>query len=72
MTAQEMFAELGYGVAKKDVEILAYSDENYTVLFYFFNKTYSFFKSDNYTSHWVHVVVHNAITQQMKELGWIE
>lgn len=71
-TAKEMFEKLGFSIDEQDEEVIAYSDENYRVLFYFINKTYSFYRREDDVSSWVHVVVHQAITQQLKELGWLE
>ena len=71
-TAKEMFEKLGFSIDEQDEEVIAYSDENYRVLFYFINKTYSFYRKEDDVSSWVHVVVHQAITQQLKELGWLE
>ena len=71
-TAKELFEKLGFSIDEQDEEVIAYSDENYRVIFYFINKTYSFYRKEDDVSSWVHVVLHQAITQQLKELGWLE
>lgn len=71
-TAKEMFEKLGFSIDEQDEEVIAYSDDNYRVIFYFINKTYSFYRKEDDVSSWVHVVLHQAITQQLKELGWLE
>ena len=70
MTAEQMFKELGY---KKCVSIPGYTDgsfeyikENeYYVAFIRYDKSY-------YSNKFIGVELHKAITQQMKELRWLD
>ena len=82
MTAKEMFEELGYRITKKyPLATLCYEFENS-----FGNKFYILFNSKFKTftpiAHFLHERNHTyfpalsiqdlqAITQQMKELGWL-
>lgn len=80
MNAREMFEELGYKFEKLNYqgETYFYSNKNsyggndyVRIWFYIETKTYSvhsIYGSNNY----VDIKLHQAIHQQMKELGWIE
>lgn len=71
-TAQEMFEKLGYTLDAKAEDCMSYSNENNQIFFYEFNKTYSFRRLEDDMSEWVGVKLHQAITQQMCELGWLD
>ena len=75
MNAQEMFEELGYKFNEDEIEIM-YSFPKYYDGYYLrivFDKimsSYKVTKLNHSTS--IGIKLHQAITQQMKELGWIE
>ena len=86
MTAKEMFEELGYKIAVKDDEVLMYSQElgNGTKFIYFrlIYKAiseyhlgyggYVLYDSNSKVQITFTAIEHKAITQQMKELGWLD
>lgn len=70
-SAEGMFEKLGYTLDAKAEDCMSYSDKNNQLFFYEFNKTYSFRRLEDDMSEWVGVELHKAITQQMRELGWL-
>lgn len=68
MTAKEMFKELGYEVNKNKfyLEYRKKGWEEEYINFYFEKREYV---CGQYT---IGIELHKAITQQMKELGWLE
>ena len=75
MTAKEMFEKLGYKQEKDTNEFITYSDKGIIITFCKYTQSYStkyldYFTGDT-TSYFVDVKDHLAITEQMKELGWI-
>ena len=74
MNAQEMFEELGYKKVKYSMEILTYKRKNHYVLFKY-NQTYHYYYIKKKTRHTLScfpILLEKAITQQMKELGWLD
>lgn len=70
MTAEQMFKELGY---KKCVSIPGYTDGS----FEYINKkghyvSFSLYDKTFYSSSFVGDELYKAITQRMKELGWLD
>lgn len=64
-TAQEMFEELGYHKEKKIVGgYISYFCCDYEIMFDLNEKEYS--------ASEITIELHKAITQQMKELGWLD
>ena len=79
MNAQEMFEKLGYKKASSHIEqiitnLLSYEKGLYKIDFDLLGKIYIAYKEENdeWTSIIIEIDEHQAITQQMKELGWIE
>lgn len=70
-SAEGMFEKLGYTLDAKAEDCMSYSNKNNQLFFYEFDKTYSFRRLEDDMSEWVGVELHQAITQQMKELGWL-
>ena len=70
-SAEGMFEKLDYTLDAKAEDCMSYSNKNNQLFFYEFNKTYSFRRLEDDMSEWVSVSLHKAITQQMKELGWL-
>jgi len=84
MKAKDMFEALGYKiVSSKDEEVLIYfSGDRY--LYFILKETHIYGKSKGYGAYiilddsgkkiqtTISINLHLAITQQMKELGWIE
>jgi len=76
MTAKEMFKELGYKLKNSNDEEIEYIEDiesryKNTITFELIGKKYdctSYFTSSIYITP----KLHQAITQQLKELGWIE
>lgn len=85
-TAKEMFKELGYKIAVSDKDVLMYWRGNYDTTFIYFKliarcivgkhigfgayiSSYNDYRKIQYT---IRPNELKAITQQMKELGWIE
>lgn len=73
MTAKEMFEELGYDEIKNDCYYLDYACGDNVISFCKKLKTYASYCSGDKHSTCVYINVeeHNAITNQMKELGWL-
>lgn len=74
-SAVGLFDELGYSLSRNNDEELVYSESLETsvcnhISFDKVNKTYQCY-SNQYTCVDVNVKLHIAITQQMKELGWL-
>lgn len=68
MKAKEMFGDLGYKVVFDTETSLIYEMTGFKsqVIFHHFSRKYSLYALSS------SVKLHQAITQQMKELGWIE
>ena len=72
MKAQQMFMELGWNEMTKYLDIsIRVSNGKSTIHFYLIDKTWN--HTDWYIgrSDGISVDLHQAITQQMEELGWI-
>lgn len=78
MKAKEMFEKLGYHLRLSDSSTLMYSDNCDScyeeIIFYLNNKTYSsiFFDEEEIDNRYITIEEHKAITQQLKELGWLD
>lgn len=75
MNAKEMFEKLGYRLTDdSDLDYMTYKKGDIEINFIIFEKVYHCSKQLILT--WVPIKVdvdlYKAITQQMKELGWIE
>ena len=68
MNAKEMFEELGYEIGETDEIIVEYWKNEKNVCFWLVLKDINLFGNIATVS----IELHNAIHQQMKELGWIE
>lgn len=67
MTAKEMFEALGYK------QVLYAQFIEYTSSSFDEGEFYIIFYDEKYDSNaWLDIETHKAITQQMKELGWLE
>ena len=84
MTAKEMFEALGYKQTRNDNVLIEYIDDSYGygdykyVWFYHMWQEYivGYYDNDPYgiktrPRYKVSIEEHEAITKQMKELGWI-
>lgn len=82
MTAKEMFEELGYEQTRNSNNLIEYKDFSHGdgdykyVIFYHIFKEYEVGYFDGYQTKTAEPTVvsikeHEAITKQMKELGWI-
>lgn len=83
MTAKEMFEKLGYEEFENDKSFIQYRDDSHgdgDYAFVRFNHMwkeyetgyYDGYETKNEETYTVSIELHQAITQQMKELGWIE
>lgn len=79
MNAKEMFEELGYKFLNEGkinrISFMKFEDfSSLSVDFYLDDKDYSVYKDtiNHLYRGYVDIKLHQAITQQMKELGWIE
>ena len=83
MTAKEMFEKLGYKLIQNDIYKIVYQDNwlddgshiriEFDLQFKHFNPIFTnkpYLKTDTFMD--IDVPLFLAITQQMKELGWIE
>ena len=75
--AERMFEELGYGLTREDGNYLVYvrnDNFNWVISFNLRDKKYNL-ELTNYFGDFQKFIIsyklHEAITQQMKELGWI-
>ena len=75
MSAKEMFEKLGFtdlgiefGILTYGIEVMGIANGK-SIVFDLNNKTY--IADDYYDPMEINIDIHNAITQQMKELGWI-
>ena len=67
MTTLDMFKKFGYLTRIRTNEYVQFKGKClYTITFWFVDKTYDCEQS------FIGIDLHKAITQQMKELGWIE
>ncbi len=78
MTAKEMFESLGYKQTINSDYLIEYTADNggndfVYIRFYFSSKGYEVGYFDGYISTAMETSIkeHEAITKQMKELGWI-
>ena len=77
-TAKEMFEKLGYTLIRDNQHYVEYHFENELwceekeIIFDKDKKTYSFEYKDSRWDTSVDVETLKAITQQMKELGWLD
>ena len=78
MTAKEMFNEIGYYSHDNVNDCLTFVKEQGSVVYYiefylgeFSYESYGIAKGYDITNP-IGVKMHSAITQQMKELGWIK
>jgi hypothetical protein len=73
MSAREMFEELGYELCEENKDFMRYEKPYNNIVFNKYWKDYRCFKYAHCTAGIVpvNVKIHKAITQQMKELGWI-
>ena len=78
MTPKEMFNEIGYYSHDNVDDCLTFVKKQGNAIYYiefcledFCYETYGFVKG-NKVNNPIDVKMHSAITQQMKELGWIE
>lgn len=75
MTAKQMFQELGYTQTENN-DIIRYVKKRYLLplskVIMFYPKLINYDTSDGYEQLDITPELHLAITQQMKELGWIE
>lgn len=70
MTAQEMFEQLGFEKTSENENGILYSEIFTQVAFFKKDKKYGVYtRMKEYKAS---VNLHNAIHQQLKELGWIE
>ena len=76
--AEKMFNELGYGLTRKDGNYLVYvrnDNFNWVISFNLRDKKYNL-ELTNYFGDFQKFTtsykLHEAITQQIKELGWLE
>jgi len=74
MNAKEMFDKLGYKVEREDEKYIAYVKNDILVVFNKERKTHYSYEDyhDNKLVVFNTISTHQAIHQQMKELGWIE
>jgi hypothetical protein len=78
MTAKEMFEKLGWNLVYARHDDFFYSkkigDALYDLIFYLEDKTYEVYctAKEHDITYPLNANEHLAITQQMKELGWIE
>ena len=76
MNAKEMFEKLGYKLVEDiwNNNLFRYKYIQYELVFDLIEKTYAFIQTDDdyYGYASVDLDFHQAITQQMKELGWID
>ena len=75
---EKMFNELGYGLTREDGNYLVYvrnDNFNWVISFNLRDKKYNL-ELTNYFGDFQKFIIsyklHEAITQQMKELGWLE
>lgn len=71
MTAKEMFEEIGYEIIQSDENKINYSNGNFYIEF---DLKYREYMSCSYNDDLLPITLeeHKAITQQMKELGWLD
>ena len=76
--AEKMFNELGYGLTREDGNYLVYvrnDNFNWVISFNLRDKKYNL-ELTNYFGDFQKFIIsyklHEAITQQIKELGWLE
>lgn len=75
MGAKEMFKELGYNLIFNSLKSPCYEQPRggYRVKFYSDNEWYIVYDyADKNKATHINKELHKAITQQMKELGWIK
>ena len=66
MTAQEMFEKLGFNLSSAGtIDTIIYKQHDSHIRFWRDDRVYDTFGFD------ITVETHQAITQQMKELGWL-
>lgn len=70
MTAQEMFEKAGYKKVSENENGVLYEDCLSQVAFFKKDKTYGVYT--RIREYKANIKLHNAIHQQLKELGWIE
>ena len=76
MNAKEMFEKLGYNLFE-DIwhkNLITHIKDPIEVEFDLIDKSYSVVKNeyDYFAYYNIDVEIHKAITQQMKELGWLD
>jgi len=71
MTAKEMFEALGYEQKTQDNVIWYLDIKNDSAIAFDIKEKY-YWTYDGYDPLNINIKLHNAITQKMKELGWIE
>ena len=82
MTSKEMFEELGYRQTRNDNVFIEYQDDShgdgdykyirFTLLWKKYEVGYyEAYETKRYKASMVFIDEHEAITKQMKELGWI-
>jgi hypothetical protein len=72
MKAKEMFKERGYKFKESHSDISYMSDDNIAIIFYKSLTQYAVIDMELHGYCRNSVETHQAITQQMKELGWIK
>ena len=70
MNAKEMFEELGYEFLPRTGYLLRYKSKDYFLTFWIEEKKY--IKNDYNCEYAINIKEHQAIHQQMKELGWLD
>ncbi len=74
MTAKEMFEELGFKEYKTHTGYKAYKNKTIYLIFRY-NKNYHYYEKNGGIRHTLSIIpddLKKAITQQMKELGWLD
>lgn len=74
MTAKEMFEALGYELIKYDSIYAWFDYKSETSVITFFLGSKGYLKSDKENEDLVEMITpqeHKAITQQIKEMGWL-
>lgn len=79
MTAKEMFEKLGYKLRQNDNFFIQYNnffDDDATISFCKIDKKYTCFygeyEEEDVDLREITIEEHKAITQQLKELGWLD
>lgn len=68
-SAEGMFEKLGYKLSEKEVNYIDFvNSEGLYITFWLHDKTYNI---ENNDFNDISVDLHQAVTQQMKELGWL-